>query len=198
MRRRRLTDFRSLGKAHSTSAAEKSISPRQAAGILTRIKARGARAPSSVGHTPLLLFGRSGAAPFMGQGEPRNPNKRIRVQGKGKLKDSSPDSGGIVEATSPAASRESPGDGRRTNQKERCINIDVGNTSRTGGGGGRGGSDRSSARRLPGRLNRINFEKLTSAGSRDSLFVVRGKGNSELEVGRSPAARKANWATAVC
>jgi hypothetical protein len=181
MRRRRLTDFRSLGKAHSTSAAEKSISPRQAAGILTRIKARGAR-----------------AAPFMGQGEPRNPNKRIRVQGKGKLKDSSPDSGGIVEATSPAASRESPGDGRRTNQKERCINIDVGNTSRTGGGGGRGGSDRSSARRLPGRLNRINFEKLTSAGSRDSLFVVRGKGNSELEVGRSPAARKANWATAVC
>ena len=42
-----------------------------------RIKARGARAPSSVGHTPLLLFGRSGAGSVHG---PRG-NHGIRIRG---------------------------------------------------------------------------------------------------------------------
>jgi hypothetical protein len=56
-------------------------------------------------------------------------------------------------------------------------------------GGIPGRSARSSARQ---RAVRLNFENLTSARSRDSLFVVVGGGNSELEAGRFPAAKKAN------
>ncbi len=45
----------------------------------------------------------------------------------------------------------------------------------------------------------FDFENLTSARGDDSLFVVMGGGNSELEAGRSPAAKKANsYKIAIC